>query len=123
MLTETEDIQKELTQDNHEDTNEQAFIMQTPVNLFQVNIIGGASIITFSAVAVLALLPAWVIALIVGGAALLLSIVGATVFYAYTVIIETQYANNPARAAATYGFPTYAALKASWPWYVQAVAC
>ncbi len=37
--------------------------------------------------------------------------------------IKAHYAANAAGAAAAYGFPTYAALKASWPWAVRMVAC
>jgi len=44
-------------------------------------------------------------------------------FHALTCAIKAHYAANPAGAAAAYGFPTYAALKASWPWAVRLVAC
>lgn len=76
-----------------------------------------------SAVVAFVALPAWVIAVIVVSAAALLLLVGVQTFRAYTCAIKAYYLLNPVGAAATYGFPTYAALKASWPWYVRAVAC
>lgn len=57
------------------------------------------------------------------GAAALLLILGTVAFHALTCAIKAHYATNPAGAAAAYGFPTYAALKASWPWAVRMVAC
>ncbi len=79
-----------------------------------------AAVIFFAALAPLT------IALIVLGAAALLLLIGAVAFHNFTCMIKAQYAAGGAIAAAavaTYGFPTYAALKASWPWYVRAVAC
>ena len=87
-------------------------------------IYGGAIVFAaISAVVVFAALPAWVIALIVLGAAALLLLVGTAIFYSYTCTVKAMYARNPARAAARFGFPTYAAYKASWPWWVRAAAC
>jgi hypothetical protein len=57
------------------------------------------------------------------GAAALLLILGTVAFHALTCAIKAHYAANPADAAAAYGFPTYAALKASWPWAGRLVAC
>ena len=76
-----------------------------------------------SAVVVFAALPAWVIAAIILGAAALLLLIGAALFYKYTCDIKALYAIPGSGAAATFGFPTYAALKASWPWWVRAAAC
>ena len=87
-------------------------------------IYGGTIVfVAISAVVVFVVLPAWVIAAIVLGAAAILLLVGVSLFYSYTCAIKAHYALNPAGAAATYGFPTYAALKASWPWWVRAAAC
>ena len=85
--------------------------------LIGVEIVIAAAVIIFFA----ALVPG-AIALIVLGAALLL-LLGTVAFHALTCAIKAHYAANPAGAAAAYGFPTYAALKASWPWAVRLVAC
>lgn len=91
--------------------------------LLEVVFAGSIILLVAAAIVLLAVPPAWVIAAIVAGAAAFLLLVGAAAFHAWTCVIRADYAANPARAAARYGFPSYAALKASWPWYVRAVAC
>ncbi len=86
--------------------------------LIGVEIAIAAAVIIFFA----ALAPG-AIALIVLGVAALLLLLGTVAFRALTCAIQAHYAANPAGAAAAYGFPTYAALKASWPWAVRLVAC
>lgn len=86
--------------------------------LIGVEIVIAAAVIIFFA----ALAPG-AIALIVLGAAALLLLLGTVAFHALTCAIKAHYAANPAGAATAYGFPTYAALKASWPWAVRLVAC
>ena len=91
--------------------------------LFEV-VYGGAIVFAvISAVIFFAALPPLVIALIVLGAAALLLLIGYAAFLALTCTIKAHYAANPAGAAVTYAFPTYAALKASWPFLVRLAAC
>mgnify|MGYP000933814242 CR=1 FL=1 len=91
--------------------------------LFQVIYSAVIALVVIAAVVLFAALPPLVIALIVLGAAALLALIGAAAFHAFTCAIKAHYAANAAGAAATYGFPTYAALKASWPWLVRLAAC
>lgn len=118
-----EEIQKEFpeTAENIH-TSEQLFL-PPPTALLNLVYISAVSFTAITIFAAIVALPAAVIALIVTGAALLLALVGAKVFYDYTCIIKAEYAANPAKAALRYGFATYAALKASWSWPVRAVAC
>ncbi len=85
--------------------------------------IGHHVLTAISAVIFFAALPPLVIALIVLGVAALLLLIGAVAFRAFTCTIKAMYTTNPAGAAARFGFPTYAALKASWPFLVRAAAC
>ena len=102
----------------------QSEIASTIPRLFEVTYGGAIVFAAIAAMIFLAALPALVIALIVLGAAALLLLIGAAAFKTYTCAIKAQYALGPgAGAAATYGFPTYAALKASWPFLVRLAAC
>ena len=91
--------------------------------VFYATLAGTAIVIITAAIIYFAALAPAAIALIVLGAAALLLILGVVAFRALTCAIKAYYASNPAGAAAAYGFPTYAALKASWPWAVRIVAC
>jgi len=91
--------------------------------LFQAVYRVSVALVAVAIIILLAPLPPLIAALIVLGAAALLALIGAAAFHAFTCAIKAHYANNAAGAAATYGFPTYAALKASWPWLVRAAAC
>lgn len=91
--------------------------------LFQIIYRVAIALVVIAAVIFFAALPPLIIALIVLGAAALLALIGLAAFRAFTCAIKAHYAANAAGAAATYGFPTYAALKASWPWLVRAAAC
>jgi len=86
-------------------------------------IIGVEVAVIAAAIVFFAALAPGAAALLVLGAAALLLILGTVAFHALTCAIKAHYAANPAGAAAAYGFPTYAALKASWPWAVRMVAC
>jgi hypothetical protein len=90
---------------------------------YRASLIGVEIVIAVAAVFYFAAMAPGAIALIVLGAAALLLILGTAAFHALTCAIKAHYAANPAGAAAAYGFPTYAALKASWPWAVRLVAC
>lgn len=108
-----------------EETNEDTLILPV-ANLFKTPFRTAMLVTAIAAVIFFAALTPLATALLVIGAAALLLLVGAAVFHAFTCVIKAQYAAGGARAAAaalTYGFPTYAALVASWPWYVRAVAC
>ena len=91
--------------------------------LFQVTYRVAIALVIIAAVVLFAPLAPLVTALIVLGAAALIALIGVAAFHAFTCAIKAHYAANAAGAAATYGFPTYAALKASWPWLVRAAAC
>ena len=91
--------------------------------LFQVVYRVAIALVVVAAVILFAPLPPLIVALIVLGAAALLALIGVAAFHALTCAIKAHYAANAAGAAATYGFPTYAVLKASWPWLVRAAAC
>lgn len=91
--------------------------------LFQATYRVSIALVAVAIIILLAPLPPLIAALIVLGAAALLALIGAAAFHAFTCAIKAHYANNAAGAAATYGFPTYAALKASWPWLVRVAAC
>ena len=91
--------------------------------LFQLVYRVAIALVVIAAVILFAPLAPLVTALIVLGAAALLALIGVAAFHAFTCAIKAHYAANAAGAAATYGFPTYAALKASWPWLVRAAAC
>ena len=101
----------------------QSEIASTIPRLFEVTYGGAIVFAAIAAMIFLAALPALVIALIVLGAAALLLLIGAAAFKTYTCAIMAQYVRAPGAAAATYGFPTYAALKASWSLPVRLVAC
>jgi hypothetical protein len=101
----------------------QLAISEKTLPLFQVIYRVAIALVVIAAVIFFAALPPLIIALIVLGAAALLALIGTAAFHALTCAIKAHYAANAAAAAATYGFPTYAALKASWPWLVRAVAC
>jgi hypothetical protein len=92
-------------------------------SLFQIVYRFAIALMVIAVVILFAALPPLIIALIVLGAAALLALIGVAAFFAFTCAIKAHYAANAAGAAATYGFPTYAALKASWPWLVRAAAC
>ena len=91
--------------------------------IYTTTLIDTEIVIAAAAVIFFAALAPGATALIVLGAAALLLILGTLAFHALTCAIRAHYAANPAGAAAAYGFPTYAALKASWPWAVRLVAC
>lgn len=91
--------------------------------LFQLIYRVASALLVIAAVIFFAALPPLIVALIVLGAAALLALIGVAAFHALTCAIKAHYAANATGAAATYGFPTYAALKASWPWLVRAAAC
>jgi len=91
--------------------------------VFNTSLLGVVIVAAAAAIIFMAALAPAAIALIVLGAAALLLILGAVAFHSLTCSIKAYYASNPAGAAAAYGFPTYAALKASWPWAVRIVAC
>ncbi|MDB9952971.1 hypothetical protein OAD57_06280 [Porticoccaceae bacterium] len=110
-----------MLEENNEDT------LTLPIaNVFMVPVRTGIAVTAIGAVIFFAALAPLATALVVIGAAALLLLVGVGIFHTLTCIIKAQYAAGVAKAAAaalTYGFPTYAALVASWPWYVRAVAC
>ena len=97
-------------------------LAKSTAKIYSVLIIG-VEIAIAAAIIFLAALAPGAAALLVLGAAALLLILGTVAFHALTCAIKAHYAANPAGAAAAYGFPTYAALKASWPWAVRLVAC
>lgn len=101
----------------------QSHISEKIPALFQVTYRVAIALVVIAAVVLFAPLAPLVTALIVLGAAALLALIGVAAFHAFTCAIKAHYAANAAGAAATYGFPTYAALKASWPWLVRAAAC
>jgi hypothetical protein len=98
-------------------------LSKSVANIYRATLYGVDIVIVTAAVIFFAALAPGAIALIVLGAAALLLILGTVAFRALTCAIQAHYAANPAGAAAAYGFPTYAALKASWPWAVRLVAC
>ena len=98
-------------------------LAKSTAKIYSVLIIGVEIAIAAAAIIFLAALAPGAAALLVLGAAALLLILGTVAFHALTCAIKAHYAANPAGAAAAYGFPTYAALKASWPWAVRLVAC
>ena len=104
---------------NEESSTELA---KSTAKIYSVLIIG-VEIAIAAAIIFLAALAPGAAALLVLGAAALLLILGTVAFHALTCAIKAHYAANPAGAAAAYGFPTYAELKASWPWAVRLVAC
>ena len=101
----------------------QSAISSTIPALFQASYRVSIALVAVAIIILLAPVPPLIVALLVLGAAALLALIGAAAFHAFTCAIKAHYANNAAGAAATYGFPTYAALKASWPWLVRAAAC
>ena len=104
-------------------TDSQFVISKKIPALFQVIYQVAIGLVVIAAVVLFAPLPPLIVALIVLGAAALLALIGVAAFHAFTCAIKAHYAANAAGAAATYGFPTYAALKASWPWLVRLAAC
>ena len=104
-------------------TDSQFDISKKIPTLFQVIYQVAIGLVVIAAVVLFAPLPPLIIALIVLGAAALLALIGVAAFHAFTCAIKAHYAANAAGAAATYGSPTYAALKASWPWLVRLAAC
>jgi hypothetical protein len=113
---------------NNKSTNnpnlESQFDISTKIpGLFNVIYRVAIALVVIAALILFAPLPPLIIALIVLGAAALLALIGTAAFHAFTCAIKAHYAANAAGAAATYGFPTYAALKASWPWLVRLAAC
>ena len=108
-----------------EETNEDTLTLPI-ANVFKVPFRTAIVVTAIGAVIFFSALAPLATAILVIGAAALLLLVGVGIFHALTCIIKAQYAAGGATAAAaalTYGFPTYAALVASWPWYVRAVAC
>ena len=108
-----------------EETNKDTLTLPI-ANVFKVPF-GTAIVVTAIGAVILiaALVPVATAILVIGATALLL-LVGVGIFHALTCIIKAQYADGgatDAEAALTYGFPTHAALVASWPWYARAVAC
>lgn len=97
-------------------------LAKSTAKIYSTTLIAAEIAIAAAAVVFLAALAPGAAALLVLGAAALLLILGTVAFHALTCAIKAHYAANPAGAAA-YGFPTYAALKASWPWAVRLVAC
>lgn len=98
-------------------------LAKSTAKIYSTTLIAAEIAIAAGAVVFLAALAPGAAALLVLGAAALLLILGTVAFHALTCAIKAHYAANPAGAAAAYGFPTYAALKASWPWAVRLVAC
>lgn len=98
-------------------------LAESTANIFKTTLYGVVILIAAAAIIFYAALAPGAIALIVLGVAALLLILGVEAFRALTCAIKAHYAANPAGAAAAYRFPTYAALKASWPWAVRLVAC
>jgi hypothetical protein len=97
-------------------------LAKSTAKIYSVLIIGVEIAIAAAIIFLVALAPGAAALLVLGAAALLL-ILGTIAFHALTCAIKAHYAANPAGAAAAYGFPTYAELKASWPWAVRLVAC
>ena len=89
-------------------------LSKSVANIYRATLYGADIVIVAAAVIFFAGLAPGAIALIVLGAAALLLLLGTVAFRALTCAIQAHYAANPAGAAAAYGFPTYAALKASW---------
>ena len=106
-----------------EESQSQFHISEKIPALFQITYRVAIALVVIAAVVLFAPIAPLVTALIVLGAAALLALIGIAAFHAFTCAIKAHYAANAAGAAATYGFPTYAALKASWPWLVRAAAC
>ena len=98
-------------------------LAKSTAKMYSTAIIGVEVAVIAVAIVFFAALAPGAAALLVLGAAALLLILGTVAFHALTCAIKAHYAANPAGAAAAYGFPTYAALKASWPWAVRMVAC
>jgi hypothetical protein len=98
-------------------------LARSTAKMYSTAIIGVEVALIAAAIVFFAALAPGAAALLVLGAAALLLILGTVAFHALTCAIKAHYAANPAGAAAAYGFPTYAALKASWPWAVRMVAC
>lgn len=98
-------------------------LARSTAKMYSTAIIGVEVAVIAAAIVFFAALAPGAAALLVLGAAALLLILGTVAFHALTCAIKAHYAANPAGAAAAYGFPTYAALKASWPWAVRMVAC
>ena len=98
-------------------------LARSTAKMYSTAIIGVEVALIAAAIVFFAALAPGAAALLVLGAAALLMILGTVAFHALTCAIKAHYAANPAGAAAAYGFPTYAALKASWPWAVRMVAC
>ena len=98
-------------------------LARSTAKMYSTAIIGVEVALIAAAIVFFAALAPGAAARLVLGAAALLLILGTVAFHALTCAIKAHYAANPAGAAAAYGFPTYAALKASWPWAVRMVAC
>lgn len=98
-------------------------LARSTAKMYSTAMIGVEVAVIAAAIVFFAALAPGAAALLVLGAAALLLILGTVAFHALTCAIKAHYAANPAGAAAAYGFPTYAALKASWPWAVRMVAC
>lgn len=98
-------------------------LARSTAKMYSTAMIGVEVAVIAAAIVFFAALAPGAAALLVLGAAALLLILGTVAFHALTCAIKAHYATNPAGAAAAYGFPTYAALKASWPWAVRMVAC
>lgn len=98
-------------------------LAKSTAKMYSTAIIGVEVAVIAAAIVFFVALAPGAAALLVLGAAALLLILGTVAFHALTCAIKAHYAANPAGAAAAYGFPTYAALKASWPWAVRMVAC
>lgn len=110
-----------LNEQGNEDVSNQ--LAKATAKIYTTTVIGAEILIAAAAVIFFAALAPGAIALIVLGAAALLLLLGTLAFHALTCAIKAHYTANPAGAAATYKFPTYAAHKASWPWLVRMAAC
>ena len=98
-------------------------LSKATANVYRATLFSAEILIVVAAIIFFAALAPAATALLVIGAAALLLLLGTLAFHALACAIKAHYAANAAGAAAAYGFPTYAALKASWPWAVRMVAC
>lgn len=97
--------------------NEENFSLES-ISLFngiQKMFLSAFLLIVVSGLVIFAALPPIVIAAIILAIVALLATGGCLAVRTFTAGIKTSYANNPVAAAARYGFPTYAALRAAIP--------
>ena len=98
-------------------------LSKATANVYRATLFTAAILIVIAAIIFFAVLAPAPRALLVIGAQALLLLLGTLAFHELTCPIEAHYEPNAACAAAAYGFLTYLALKASWPWAVRIVAC